>query len=503
VAPPLSPAEQLIQGKTIKRGRGTSETRQGARTGFATVLPPNDFESQWRTLNLDADTLSKQSAESLQVLLESLSDTMSKALWDWLRFCNPGYEIEVTTPDGAADEAGLQIVRDFFDLLALYYGSADVVINKLFHGAWTRGGFFMELVLGPDGMVDLATPDPATVRFRPLQDPRRGQVWEMGQLQGGTFVSLQDRPTILYVPVDPMPGNPYGSPIGSPGLFVSTFMVGLLRDLRRVVQQQGYEHMDIKVLADVLMQQAPIEVQSDPRQLKAWLDEAIAVIAAYYSSLEPDDAFVHLDAVEVSETKGAVNSNSMGGVGELLQCLERMAVRGLKSMPLLFGITDGVSEANANRQWEINTAGTKSSQHLCEDALSGLLTIGLRAAGNQSRCRITFAEVRGSEEYRDEQIRELRLQNALAMYLYGYATHAEASQVAVGHVPAVAAGPLLIPQQFVSPQDQATAKDTAAEPGKQGKVTAAATAKAFDPVEFAERFIAHAQSIGGTNGNGH
>src|SRR5690606_28043428 len=129
-----------------------------------------------------------------------------------------------------------------------HYGSVDIVFGRLFMSAFLRGALFAELVLDSGGRVpvDLATPDPISVRFRRVQDPQRGPIWQPGQWQGGEFVPL-DRPTVRYTPVDPFPGSPYGRPLAAPSLFTTLFLLAMLHDIRRVVQQQGYPRLDISL----------------------------------------------------------------------------------------------------------------------------------------------------------------------------------------------------------------------------------------------------------------
>jgi hypothetical protein len=105
-------------------------------------------------------------------------------------------------------------------------------------------------------------------------------------------------------------------------------------------------------------------------------------------------------------------------------------------MPLLMGITDGVSEANANRQWEIHTAGIKSLQHLAEALLEHFFELALQAQGIQANVEFRFAELRAAEELRDQQTLQLKITNYQALVDGGYVDRDEASLELVGHPPA-------------------------------------------------------------------
>ena len=133
-----------------------------------------------------------------------------------------------------------------------------------------RGALFSELVLDADAQtaIDLATPDPGTVRFRQAIDPVLGRVWLLGQFQAGQFVDLSMRETIGYIPIDPAPANPYGRAPAAPAIFSSLFLLGLLHDLRRVVAQQGYPRYDLAISLEQLRKATPPSIQQDAVQ---WL----------------------------------------------------------------------------------------------------------------------------------------------------------------------------------------------------------------------------------------
>lgn len=413
---------------------------------FPMILPPNDSEGQWELLQLDVNALSRVSPDRLVQLLIDLSPDASRALWDWQRLCNPGYEYDVFAPGTkTALPKGKKVIDDFMTLLREKHGSADVVLNRLFNGAFTRGAFCAELVMDDSGMfaTDLATPDPGSIRFRKKDDQYiacqfQPRIPGNGAAIAGNLVDV-NRPTFRYVPVDPMPGSPYGRAPIAPALFCTLFLLGLLHDLRRVVAQQGYPRVDVEVIAENLKNQMPDGLQDDPDKYTEWLQDAIDQVQTAYSYLEPDDAYVHSDAIKVNKNVGAVDASSLGAVPGLFQVLERMTMRALKTMPVLMGTGDGASEAYANRQWEVQAASVKSLQHLCENMLEHLLVLMLRAQGIIADVRFRFAELRASEMMRDEQTFRLRIMNQAMLYDRGIISQQEMANNLIGHEPDQAA----------------------------------------------------------------
>jgi hypothetical protein len=439
---PLASPDAPRPAPTATRARDTWDDTLGRLISQTVLTAPADFESTWRARNLDAETLSRVSPPELMRLLAELSPDVSRALWDFVRLCNPSHEVRVTrSRDSRSPYLRGQAALDaFLDRLATIHGTIDVFYGKLFVTAFLRGAVFMELVLAGGEPVDIALPDPFSARFRRVRDRTRGDYWQLGQWQGNRFVPLDGIPTVVYAPVDPFPNPdpPYGRPLASPALFTTLFLLGLLHDLRRVIAQQGYPRLDIEVKLQALREAATPDVLQSQERYRAWVAETIEEVKRVYSQLEPDDAYIHTDVVQINRPQGTLSRASMSEVGEIIALLERMACRALKTMPIMMGLSQSISEANANRQWEIQAAGIRSLQRLVAEALRRLYTLALRAQGIPAYVAFAFGELRAAEALRDEQVRMLRLRNALDAYFAGYITHDEAANQVVGHDPVLA-----------------------------------------------------------------
>jgi hypothetical protein len=427
----LTDAAQLA--RSMVGGRLSRDDVSGTLSALRILAPPNAGDADWRVLAFDHRALDRLPAQKLLEILNNLSPDVSKANWDFLRFCNPGWEAKVFRPGGKTPfPRGQTALDQMLDSLNDLHGAFDVVISRLFMGPFLRGAFFAELVLDLDGkdFVDIATPDPGTARFERWVDPVRGPYWQLGQYQAGGFVPL-DRSTIRYIPIDPQ-FSPYGRAMAAPALFTTLFLLGLLHDMRRVVSQQGYPRLDIMLSLEKLKETMPEDLAENPAKVKAWVDSAIVAVQNFYAHLSPDDAYVHTDAITLNRPVGTVDASSLAGLSPIIERLERQSVRALKTMPITFGITDGVSEANANRQWEIHVAGIKALQHLCETLLERLFGLALQAQGIPARVEFRFAELRSSEELRDQQTLQLKINNAKLAELSKYVTHDQAAMMVTG-----------------------------------------------------------------------
>lgn len=438
-APKTAERAPAVQTPIVPRvvGRGGRITRDTTGIGLfgaMTIIPPPNPAGDWRALDLDAKTLGRTSVTKLADYLADLSPEVGKALFDFLRECNPGYELTAYRPGTTDVDEQAQAALDafIFRLDDRQDGIFDVTIGRLFLAMFLRGALLAELVLDEQGRMplDIATPDPWVVRWRRAPDPVLGTRLVLCQWQDGRLVDL-DAPTIRYVPVDPMPGSPYGRPLAAPALFVCLFMLAMMHDLRRVIQQQGYPRHDIEISLKELIESAP-QMAGTTQELLTLADQIRQQVEDHIATLQPDDTLVHTSMVKVNTPVGAVDTASMGGIASVIDWLEREATKALKSVPFLMSMSQSQTETMANRQWEAHLQGIRTMQHYAETPLSRLFTLALQAQGIAAEVQLRFAENRASEEQRYEMVRQLKVANAREGYAMGALSQDDAAQYAWG-----------------------------------------------------------------------
>lgn len=452
--PKATETQTFLPHATHARSRESVDNPSLAFLGTFGSLTAPDYEAEWRSNCYDDRTLDRISTPELLLRLVDLSPEISKGLWDFLRFSNAGYELKAYRVGGTetTEEPRAQVVLDtFLARLKAIYGSESVVFNRLFISAFLRGSFFAELVLDQNGReaVDIATPDPRWIQFEPRTDPVRGAVYVPYQQQQGRRVYM-DRETIRYVPVDPVPGSPFGRALAAPAVFTCLFSMGLLRDLRRVVAQQGYPRIDIKVVGENLKSWLSADVLADATKLKAAIADIMQQVKTSYQNLRPDDAWIHTNATEIGRPVGTVDSTSLGAIDALVRFLERNLTCALKSAPFLLGLSESNTETQATRQVEAYLGSIQAVQHLAEGLLEHLFTLAVQAAGLQADVEFRFQEVRAAEMLRDEQVRQLQTTVAIQQYLAGFLSLDEACGYATGKEKADVPEPRALPSGFTA-----------------------------------------------------
>lgn len=422
-------------------GRGGRRTRDAAGNlglfGPRAIVPPKDPAGDWRALDLSARTLSRISTTELADYLADLSPEVSKALFDLLRECNPGYELTAYRPGTeTVDETAQAALDAFVSMLDdRQDGIFDVTIGRMFLAMFLRGAFLAELVLDAQGRMplELVTPDPWLFRFRRAPAPELGEKATRNvlcQWQDGKLADL-DSPLVRYIPIDPLPGSPYGRPLVAPALFVCLFMLAVMHDLRRVVQNQAYPRNRVKISLEEIIKAAP-QLASNWATLNAEATKAKDAVEAYIPTLEPDDTFIYTSMLDVLEPVGAGGSGKLEGILQTIDWLERMAVRALKTTPFQMAMSQSQTETQANRQFESRMLGIRTLQHYAETPLSRLFTLMLQAQGIVADVKMRFEVNRASERMRDAQTDTIEIANARARYDHGWISHEQAAMEGAG-----------------------------------------------------------------------
>lgn len=401
---------------------------------LAQVAPTSDFLGARGAMSMKLFDVGVLERTPLPKVIDQVVDgspELSRALWDFLRMGVSGYECTVFRPGPgkAPFKRGQELLDNFRESLKWKHGDESVIYRRLFANGYTRGAMIMELVMDERGRmpVDLVAPDPALFCFRMIDDE-----WVLGQYQNGEWVAM-DRPTFRHVQLDQRGNRPEGHPPIAGALFPALFLLGMFQDLRRVIANQGYPRLDIKVNTEQLAALLASEIFESLEDFDAAAAKLTARIAEQINNVGPGEAYIHLDLVEMGAPIGALSAE-LQSIGTVIESLERMAVRGMKTMPLNMSITDAAGESNANRQWEMYTEAVKSIQRPAEILIETEYELALQAMGVIAQVEFRFATIRAAEAFRDAQTERIIIDNAALLQDRGWLTPNEAAQKAVGFV---------------------------------------------------------------------
>lgn len=413
-------------------GRVSSDNPESTNVGldlWAAFARNKSYRRYGLKSSFDIDDFADLDLDFLAELLIDLSPEVSAAFWNYQLLCNNGFEVNCYRPGTQdIDQSAQQAAEEMLATLGENNGTANVFFDKCFMSFFLRGALCTELVLGLNGrdFADIAVIDPKTLYFKRVKDEVRGSVWDFGQKINGVDVSLRI-PTVKYVPLHPLPNSIEGRPLVTPAFFIAMFLMAVLRDVKRVIQNQGYVRTHATVALEELAKSMPPAVANDPSAFKAWVDKTVAQVEIVVNGLEPDDMYVSTDVVKMTSV-GAATSQSIQAIDGFLSGLERMAARALKTMPLMLGVADSGNETNSNRQYEFALKGAEIIQHLVELTVGGQIQQALRAQGKQAEVELRFAQMRASERFRDTQADFLNAKFARFLFDCGYISQDDAAK---------------------------------------------------------------------------
>ena len=351
------------------------------------VAPPERSRSVWQLKNWTEDELLHLPVDQFMKVVTSISPEVNKAYKDFLRNANEawGYQVKPVR--------ATRVIDRFMERLETKHHDIDVLIDRIYAGIYRGGAAFIELVLNESGdmATDIAVMDPFVARFNRQRDPVEGEYWELGQWQNGKWESLHADPTVMYVPFNAGPNEPFGRSLMESAPLDVIRMLGVMNDFRRVLESQGWARSDFTVDTDKLRDFMPPEVIGDVAAEDEFIQDFLDGINERYSNLKPNEGYGHLDIVTVNMPKGGQMQTSFFGlVDGLTRLYDRRIGRATGSTPIKQHSNESIAETHAVEQRKDYRIDISSIQSTTAGMLSTLLGYVLRAEGIQGKVSFYF-----------------------------------------------------------------------------------------------------------------
>ena len=396
-------------GVTYAAGRETTDTPYTRFYNQTRLRAKDQLNQQWKLDWLNEQTVAfKTTTELLSILSESSPD-FSRALHDFMQFVVTDYDIVVDTPEGQ------RVVDDALQLMKDKKESFTVKLEKAAASIFLYGAIFSEVVLDLQGFdfSDFVIIDATLAEFEPSNDPVDGEVYRLGQVKNGDFIDLQDESTVDYIAFDSIPGSPFGRSLSASSIFPIVFSLMILKDLRQVVRTQGYPYRQATIDREKLFD-AGIESKKEQNEIIETESEKIIDFISQPAGPYTDVPITGSE-VEIKTIEG-LKGTGMAGIDTLIQIIERMIVRSLKTYSVIFGInsSSGLSD-NSNIQAELHYRLIDSIQKKVEDWIEGAFGQILQASG--TRGNVSFKLKRINTLVNRQRV-EIKVQESMAIQTY-------------------------------------------------------------------------------------
>jgi len=183
----------------------------------------------------------------------------------------------------------------------------------------------------------------------------------------------------------------YATPFMASGAQSLFQLQDFLEDSWRVIRQAGQPRITASIIYEQLVRAAPADTQSDPDKLAVYLEAARSSIETLLSGLNPQDALVTFDAVQIGKIEAGSEKRD---IKELLEVYTGTAASALKSNASLLGLrTSGGSQNVASVEALLSTKTARRLQIPVEEVLSRAITLAVRLLGVDAYVEFKFRDI--------------------------------------------------------------------------------------------------------------
>jgi hypothetical protein len=398
----------IVLPKRRANPKGSSSTSTFNPQQTDQVLSAQDYRAH--LVDLFTDRASLDSRELLNKLFKYDSD-ISATVHAYLTLSNTTPIFSVYNMDDELDRDGLkgleQIIRGLttrsdYSTGFQFTHKIEEIAEQLRYMILLRGGICAELVfdkfLVPAEVrhIDLATVnwyEKAAGQYKPEQEP-----------PNANDPILLDLPNIFVKHYRQNPAEIYSE---SP--FVSSINTvaarqQVINDLYRIMQKTGYPRMEVTVVEEVLMKNAPENIRQDPNQMRAWMNARLTEIANGVANLRPDAAYIHFDAVEAKILNEGGPAKSLDA-SDIMKVLDAQNQAALKTMGTIIGKGEsGVNTASVEAR--VFSMSADSINVPIASMFEDMFTLALRLQGFDGyvKCKFAPAELRPDLELEPQRI---------------------------------------------------------------------------------------------------
>lgn len=367
--------------------------------------PSFDPDNTTETLDLPAyrehlqdlfnDRTTKTSKELMLDLLKADPDA-SSALSAYLTTADVQPVITVRDADGAIDREGYKILNQVLEILSTRRDYLKGFQNKRDLRSLAEDLRYMILARG--GIASEAVYDPLLI-LTEIRLVDIGKI-ELQEKSPGVFIPYLvigqdeiklDIPTFFMDWYRKSPLEAYGH---SPFIAAINSMAArqqVINDLYRIMQVTGYPRLTVKVLEEVIAKNAPPETRADPAKFRTYLRARRNEMVGLFSSVRPDQPFVHYDSAEL-KILNEKNPSAGMDISQIINVLNAQNQAGLRTMATVLGRGEsGVNTATVEASLFSKNAG--SLNHSIGRMFSAILTQAIRLQGSESRVEVVYPSI--------------------------------------------------------------------------------------------------------------
>jgi hypothetical protein len=328
-----NPEQEIIQRNAVQKGRKAVDFV--SRSASPTIVARQFLEYH----GYDLDSLISMSSSDLMKLLFVLDPTASHALSNFLKVFDTGYYAVAKDFNGQSNKEA----QGFLDGLMNRYDrptgegfSGDTSISSLYSRAVTYALFHGAVAIEVEfdqffRNQNIHLVDPLKVEFERDEKNNLTPFY----LSGRDRISLNAK-NFLYFPVDPLPGDVYGT-----SQFISAIQpimnkVRLLQDFARALRNLGFDRIDITIDEEALIDACKKRGIKDADAIEKVIQQVIGNTQSSFSDLKVDDNPAHLSSIKLAPLDGKNSGRSLD-IKAIVDVMMSDIASGLKTFATVLG----------------------------------------------------------------------------------------------------------------------------------------------------------------------
>lgn len=401
--------------------KGTAETNTFDPSRTDQVLAKPDYQEHKR------DLFNDRLADSNQDLLQKLfiqDPDVSATVNAFLTVADTLPIFYAVDQQGNFDREGTKTVNQLLDVITTRYDyskgflmkpSIRTICENLRYMLLLRGGIASELVFDKGNV-------PSEIRIVDLK------TLEWFEKEPNRFVPQQRAPASnaeinLDIPTffvnffrrDPTSIYTYSPFVSSINTVAARQQV--INDLYRIMQVTGYPRIEVEVVEEILLKNAPADVQSDGAKQRQYISTEIARIQQVLSATRADQPLIHTDSIKMRMFNDKAPTNALN-IDSIIGALNAMNQAGLRTVATVLGRGEsGVNTASVEAR--IFSMNAEAINVPIADLLADVMTTALRVTqGTDSHviCRFRPVELRPLTELEPQlTMRSSRLKEDLSL----------------------------------------------------------------------------------------
>ncbi len=416
-------AEPILPGKLASKA---SSRNSAARTQKGQDI----INNRTTLINQSVKALRDQNRPAAALReLARLDGTVGSAIFNFVEIAHTNFKVwAMDAETHQVSQSGTMVARTIMSRFDTVYdytlGFADkpsirMALEQMLLETVTANGFGLELVLDKTLMPDRLV----VSNYDSLTWVSKGDGLRYPKQQGDNGEIKLDIPNFFVGELHLTPAFSYTTPMLEPAINDAFFHREFIEDMRKTVRRAGSPRMAAKLVLDKLMAACPLEVKLNPEKLKQWLDDQRTAVETVLSDLEPEDAVVFFDSLEIDALK---MSGEKQDFVPLLQAISGLMATDLKAPPSILGLRMEGSQSLSNTESMVFLKVAAAVRKPVQDVMSRMLTLACRLYGENVYVNFEFDPIELRPDNETEAFKTMRQARILELLSYGMVSDDEA-----------------------------------------------------------------------------